>query len=412
MSEVVIAPDAVTVQASYFFLSYAHSPPLAGTPQEPQDQWVRTFFRDLSGAVRRLGSYKHGIAQGFYDQAIPLNSDWRASLAQALSTAQVFVPLYSPAYFARSWPGREWACFRQRLDNAGVRKPQGRFAPVLWSPLKPGHEPEGLPQALAIGAPESEYAENGLRAMLRLAPFHESYLRVVERLARQVVNLAENDTIPASAVPDIDEVSSPFSAGSAAVFVVAVAAPARSARPASGDRAGYGATGTGWRPFPDSQQLSLAEYAATIAEQLDFAVLIADLKEAETTLDVNPGVILIDPLSAHDSGTLDALAVAVHDRPWILPVLVANPGVNPNEAELAHRVRAILGKAQPARTDTGRQAVAGVESLEQFVALLPFLIAEAERQFLRRGPIARSVARPGDPRRLGDVRTDEEDRDD
>jgi FxsC-like protein len=405
MSDMAIAPGTVTLQASYFFLSYAHSPPLAGTPQLTHDTWVRTFFRDLSGVVEHLAS-RQGIAPGFFDQAIPLNSDWRASLTQALGTAQVFVPLYSPGYFARSWPGREWACYLERLINAGVKKPLARFAPVLWSPLKPGHEPEGLHQALAVGAPESGYADNGLRAMLRLAPYHQSYLRIVDRLARRIVDLAEGQTIPPSRVPDLDEVRSPFSSDSAAVFAIAVAAPARSAMPAGADPAAYGAVATAWRPFPGSQRLSLAEYAATIAEQLDFAVLVADLDEAGPRLGASPGVIVIDPWFGRDTSGLEALRKAVQDRPWVLPVLITSSRPDPNEAGLAQRVRAIIDEVQPARTDTARQALDGVESLEQFVALMPFLVAEAERLFLRGGPIERSVAQPGSRPRLGGAPTD------
>jgi FxsC-like protein len=397
-------------RASYFFLSYAHSPPLVGVPQLTHDQWVRTFFHDLSAVVQRLGS-KQGVVAGFFDQEIPLNSDWQASLTQALGTTQVFVPLYSPGYFSRSWPGREWACFRERLVNAGVRKPQGRYAPVLWTPLKPGDEPEGLHQALAIGAAESAYAENGLLALLRLAPYRQSYLRIVDQLARTIVRLAEKETIPPSRVPDLDQVRSPFSPASAAVFAVAVAAPVQAERPAGADPAAYGATATAWRPFPGSQRLSLSEYAATIAEQLDFAVLVADLDEAGQRLGASPGVIVIDPWFGKDTGGLELLRKAVLDRPWILPVLITNPGANPAEAELAQRVRAIINEVQPARTDTARQAQAGVGSMERFVALMPFLIAEAERLFRRGGPIERSVDQAGSRRRLGGARTDEEDSD-
>jgi FxsC-like protein len=407
MSDIAIAPDTVMLQASYFFLSYAHSPPLAGAPQLTHDRWVRTFFRDLSGVVQRRAG-KRGIAPGFFDQEIPLNSDWRATLTQALGTAQVFVPLYSPGYFARSWPGREWACFRQRLINAGVKNPQRRFAPVLWIPLKPGDEPEGLPQALAVGASEGSYAENGLRALLRLAPYRESYLRIVDRLAKQIVTLAENDTIPRSRVPDLDEVRSPFSSASAAVFAVAVAAPVRPRVSAGAVPAAYGAGATAWRPFLSDQRLSLAEYAATIAEQLDFAVLIASLDEADSRLGASPGVILIDPWFGEDDRGLEMLRKALQDRPWILPVVITTPGADPNEAGLARRVRAIINEAQPAHTDITRQAIAGVGSLEEFVALMPYLVAEAERHFLRRGPIERSVARRDARRWPGSSPTDGE----
>ena len=400
MSGGAVTRDAVALRASYFYVSYAHSPPLAGTPQVMPDQWVRTFFRDLTDSVRRLGLVRPGVVTGFFDQEIPVGSDWRASLAHALSNTEVFVPLYSPGYFARSWPGREWAYFERRLIDAGIRNPIERFTPVLWIPLRPGHYPIGFDQALALGAGESAYAENGLRALLRLAPYRESYYRVVERLAGRIVDLAENTPVTPSDVRDIDEVPSPFGPPAAPVFAVAVAAPARSAMPVGGDPAAYGASGSAWRPFPAVQELSLAEYAATMAEQLDFAVLVADLNLAEGELETNPGIILIDPWFVANEAGLELLRRAVLKRPWILPVLVRGPGGSPRREELARRIRNILEESQPAHTDTAREAVTGIDSLEQFVALMPFLIADAERQYLRRGPIMRSTAPPGSRPRL------------
>jgi FxsC-like protein len=397
MNSAAVTRDAVAIRASYFYLSYAHSPPLAGNPELAHDQWVRALFDDLAEVVRRMGKPRRGIAAGFFDQKIPLGSDWRASLARGLSSAEVFVPLYSPGYFARSWPGREWAYFQRSLLEVGVENPMMRVTPVLWSPLQPGFRPAGLDEALAIGAGESAYAENGLRALLRLAPYRSSYSRVVERLASRIVDLAENAPIPVSAVRDIGDLPSPFVDSAAAEFAVAVAAPTRAAMPAGADAAAYSTSSIGWRPFPAVQELSLAEYAATVAEQLDFAVLVMDLRAVEGQLGTRPGVILIDPSFGADEEGLDALRRAVSGRPWILPVLVlVRPaGDDSRNIALAQRIRAILSKAQPAHTESVRLAQAGVGSLEQFVALMPFLIAEAERQYLRRGPIMRATARPG-----------------
>jgi hypothetical protein len=385
-----------TLQASYFFLSYAHSPPLAGTPQSSHDPWIRTFFADLSTCVRRLGSQQLGIGPGFIDQEIPLDADWRTALLQALSTAEVFVPLYSPGYFAGSWPGREWACFERRLTDARVLDPLARFAPVLWIPLKPGESPDGLRAAMAIGEGESAYAENGLRAMLRLTPYHEAYLRIVERLAGMIVDLAERETISPSPAPDIDEISSPFGASSSAVFAVAVASPEDS----------------GMRSFPENQDLSLPEYVATVAEQLDFAVSVTGLDQAVDQFGSTPGIILIDPRFAADNRRLDSLRHAVRGRPWVLPLIVVSPTGPPDspsqepgqrpaasDAELVQRVRLALGVTST-RSDPVGKAVAGVGSLEEFVMLIPFLVAEAERQFLRRGPIMRAIAPTGSRPRL------------
>ncbi len=402
MSGVAIMPDAVELRSSYFFLSYAHSPPLAGTPPVVPDRWVRTFFRDLSAAVGRLGSGRAEIAPGFFDQEIPLGSNWRTAFAHALSAAEVFVPLYSPGYFVRSWPGREWACFRRRMIDAGVGDPLERFAPVLWIPLPPGQDQPGLKQALALGAAESAYLENGLRALLRLTPYRESYQRIVERLAGQIVELAEKTPLAPSATPDIDKVQSPFCpSDSAVVFVVAVATVPGSGMSSGGGPMTHGGSPVAWRPFPEIQEVSLAEYAATVAEQLDFAVVVASLDKAEREFGRNPGVILIDPRYVADmTGLRELSRVAGKLPPWILPVLVVNPGADRHEAELAQRVMAILYESQPARTEMAAQAVAGVTSLEQFVTLMPFLIAEAERQYLRSGPTSRSTARTGSRPRL------------
>jgi FxsC-like protein len=391
-AEVIVPPDRAGLRASYFYLSYAHSPPLAGAPPASPDQWVRAFFDDLTDAVRGLGSGRHGIAPGFFDQEIPLGSDWRASLAHALSTAEVFVPLYSPGYFARSWPGREWASFERRMADAGVRNPLERFAPVLWIPLPPGRDEPGLAQALALGAGQDGYVENGLRALLRLKPYRASYARIVKRLAERVVQMAENSPLAPSVAPDIDSVQSPFSpAAAAAVFAVTVAARG----------------GTAWRPFPDVQELSLAEYAATLAEQLDLAVLVTDLDGAGELLGSDPGVILIDPdFVADENGERALRQAAAALPPWTLPVIVRSRPADPREAEMAGRVQAILGlteataqAARPARSAVP-EAAGGVTSLERFVALMPSLVAEAERQYLRRGPIHRATARPGSRPRL------------
>jgi FxsC-like protein len=391
-AEVVVQPVTAGLRASYFYLSYAHSPPLAGTPAASPDQWVRMFFEDLTAAVRSLGSGRLGIAPGFFDQEIPLGSDWRAFLTQALSTAEVFVPLYSPGYFARSWPGREWASFERRMTNAGMRNPLERFAPVLWIPLPPGQNETDLADALALGAGQDGYAENGLRALLRLKPYGAAYATIVERLAMHIVKLAESAPVTPSVAPDIDSVQSPFApAASAGMFAVTVAAPG----------------GTGWRPFPDVQELPLAEYAATVAEQLDLAVRITDLDQAGEQLGENPGVILIDPEFAAGEGGERALReVAGTVRPWILPVLVRSHESDQRETRLTERIQAILGLTEaagpatrPARSGVP-EAVDGISSLERFVALMPSLVAEAERQYLRLGPIHRATAPPGSRPRL------------
>ena len=395
-------------RGSYFFLSYAHSPPLAqilaGDPPEPPDEWVRRFFRDLKEAVRNRVSATSSLAPGFFDRDIPLDSDWKATLSRALGTAQVFVPLYSPGYLARSWSGREWACFEQRLKSAKVANPMGRFMPVLWIPLPADYRPRGLAEALSL-APEpavGPYLENGLRALLRLTPYRSSYEMIVARLAERIVQLAETAPIEPSEVPDIDQMTSPFGAEvDATVFAVVVAAPALPEVPQGSNSEAYRNSGSEWRPFGHNQELSLAEYAQLVAEQLDFAVLVTEIEKAGDLLNNAPGVVLIDPWYLARQDQLEAFRdFTLQLPPWVLPVLVFDPNADPNVGQHVEQARTFLEKSRMSKSDPARRGLHGVASLPDFVGLMPFLVAQAEREYLRRGPIQRPTARPGSRPRL------------
>ena len=382
----------------YFYLSYAQSPPLAGSRDAGPDIWVRRLFHDLQVAVAGRASPGSGLAPGFFDQEIPLGADWKAVRTRELSAAQVFVPLYSPGYLARSLPGREWACFQHRAIAAGAEEPLQRFAPVLWVPLHRDREPPGLREAMTLAADVPDYTENGLRALLRLKPYRPSYQLVVERLAMRIVEIAEGMPLGPSAVPDVDAIESAFSTEAGTpVFVVAVAAPTLAALPDGVDPAGYGDHGTGWRPFPREQVLSIADHAVQIAEQFDFTVQVADIDAPGFVLGRRPGVLLIDPcLAARDEGLL-ALRSRISDLPpWVLPLVVLGaPGGTSSHADGVH---AALADYAPAA-----QRLGSVGSLLEFTALMPMLVAQAERQYLRRGLYGTGLseaARPGPRPRL------------
>jgi FxsC-like protein len=387
-------------RGSYFFLSYAHSPPLAGTLQKKADPWVRQLFGDLTEAVKRRAEPRSSLAPGFFDQAIPLGANWKTSLAEGLSQAAVFVPLYSPTYFAWSWSGKEWASFMQRAETARVGDPMTRFAPVLWVPVPGDATWPGLSDAIALGAGESSYTENGLQALLRLAPYRETYERIVDRLAARVVDIAENTPLEPSPVSDIDSISSAFKAeGSSAVFTVAVAAPARPSAPADADPASYGSHGADWRPFPGQQEQPLAQYAAVVAEQFDFAVEVLDIDDSEGSFSRHPAVILIDPwyvAGEHEAETLRDLIGKL--PPWVLPVLIASPPPYHPRKQLMRRVEVILTEAPAPRSEPARRALStGVTSLGDFTTLMRSLVPEAERQYLRHGYYVRDsgpVSRP------------------
>jgi FxsC-like protein len=402
-----MSEDTRAARGSYFFLSYAHPPPLGGALMEgqqppPPDVWVSRFFADLTAAVKSRAAHPVPDAPGFFDQAMPIGSDWKATLSRALGTAEVFVPLYSPEYRSMSWPGRELACFERRAAAAGVADPLDRFAPVLWIPLPADQPMPGLRAAeeLAPAAAARPYKENGLRAMLRLAPYRDAYHMVVERLAARIVRLAERTPIGPSRVPDIDEVESAFHPeGSTAVFTVVVVAPTSDSAPDGSDREAYGPVSVSWRPFGKEQELPLAEYARLVAEQLDFAVLVTGIQDAGSLLSHTPGVVLVDPWYVATAEGRQAFAAFASEWPsWALPLMVPDRAA----AQLTKEVRDLLGNSRISQSAPAKHGLRGVGSLQEFVTLMPFLVAQAEREYLRRGPIQRSTAAPR-PRLAGPV---------
>jgi FxsC-like protein len=396
-------------RGSYFFLSYAHSPPLEGDQRADPDRYVRQFFGDLTAAVGGQASPQSGLVPGFFDQEIPVGSDWKKSLSRAIGAAEVFVPLYSPGYFARSWPGREWNCFYRRLELAGLQHPVRRFAPVLWTPLwdeddllQAEEDRLGFRAALEVGASEPEYGKNGLRALLRLTPYRGSYYAVVNQLAERIVTLAEGSPLDPSVVPDIDEMKSAFRPDvRLAVFTVAVAAPTSRTVPTGRDPGCYGEHSTQWRPF-QPQEASLAEYAKRVAERLDFDVDLVGIEAADQIDTSRPGIILIDPWFIAGDNGVRTLRSAVSELPrWILPLLVFDSPDDARASALAQQVRDILSAAGALPTESSRRAARGVSSLEDFVAIVPVLVAEAERQYLRHGSGPGPRTRPGPRPRLG-----------
>ena len=344
-------------------------------------------------AVGRLASLAPGTAPGFYDQEIPLGSDWKASFSRALGAAQVFVPLYSAAYIDRSRPGQEWACFARRMELAGLDNPRPRFLPLLWTPLSEGQHPDGLEEAMALGRGERGYTENGLWALLKIGhPFRNSYRAVVNSAARRIVELAEDSPIMPSEVPDIDNMESPFTTEQhLSVFVIETAAPTVSTVTSERSHRGYGESSSDWRPF-SQQERSLAEYAGQVARRLDFKPEARDIRTVSDPRDRRPGIILIDPWFIADISGRMALASAVENLPrWVLPLVIVDHPGDASTRKLADEVNEMLSAAGALPTELSRRAAQGVSSLDEFVSIMPVLVADAERQYLRyRGRKSRS----------------------
>lgn len=398
--------------ATHFFLSYAHTAPLAGPEQEAADSWVEKLFRDLSAAVCRTAALPSDAPVGFFDGKLPAGADWKAETTAQLSSAEVFVPLYSSRYFAMSWPGREWACFATRLSDEPLDRPSPHIVPVLWAPLPSAPDLPEAANPLALAADIPEYAENGLRALNMLRLYRELYDEIVVRIAERITQVARNLRIGPRAVPPLDQMRSAFRRkGADDDFVFAVAAPTAGTVPADRGAGWYGSESTAWRPFGDRQQLSLADHAVALAERLGFSTEARPVGSAADLDVTSPTVVLIDPwiaapLDRPESRELgDLRRLFQGDRAaWTLPLVVIN-GADPESdschGRLSARIASILGEAGALATETARQGAAGVTSLEEFARMMPTLVAEAERNYLRRSPrfaqdaAADRVTRPG-----------------
>jgi hypothetical protein len=372
--------------ARYFFLSYPRLPPLPRVPgvdvADLPDEWVRAFYDDLTEAVSaRAGASP--LLPGFLDLGASSAAAQRAELIDGLSTAEVFVPLLSPEYARRSWPRQEWASFEHRAERAQVADPLRRAAPVLWVPMAPGEHPAALAAALSMarGAERQPYAENGLRALLRLPRYRDAYLEILGRVAARVVSLAEESPIGPS--PADDPACADSGLGREAKtppFVVVVAAAAE-AGAGHGDGDGLGAR--------------FAEYAQLVAEQQGFAVVRPQFEKSDELLQRAPGVVLIDPALVAGNPGRDQLNALIGELPsWVLPVIVSGEdGGQDNAAEVRRLLESTYngGKSHP---DTVRRGFRGVGSLREFILLMPSVVGHAEREYLRHGPIQRSVSGP------------------
>ncbi|MGW1355371.1 FxsC protein, partial [Streptomyces sp. NPDC002409] len=82
----------------YFFLSYAHTPGYGGGTDP--DMWVERLFKDLCDHVLAMTDLPAGAPAGFMDREIRSGEGWSERLGEVLATCRVFVPLFSPRYFA------------------------------------------------------------------------------------------------------------------------------------------------------------------------------------------------------------------------------------------------------------------------------------------------------------------------
>jgi FxsC-like protein len=382
--------------APIFFVSYARVTPLPSSPPPHTDidPSVVKFYKDLS---RRIAARLKGGPTGkigFLDADVAPDADWRAERLAALRAAEIFVPLYSPPYFRNSWSIREKEEYLASAEVAPTRAKARKHVvvPVLWTPFAPGERNAETSESVSVGGGGQAYAQNGLRALCRLKAYREEYLDALDHIASKIVEVIESPEI--GRVPPRPPIAAQV-AYKPATYVVAVLALTKADRATMGRVASYGDSGRMWRPFGPAQAMPIADYAEIVGQRLGLPTRIVDNLGRTGERLRNPGVLLIDPWIMEVEALRHILAEAT-DRlpPWVkcLVIVGSGDGASRTRGELmAQRVVDMLKQSGV----NARHA----RALMEFDQVMPVLVGESRRAYLKHG-----LDQPAEPRPGGDLR--------
>lgn len=290
----------------YFFLSYARG---------DDDPYVKRFFTDLSREVRTITGLPSDDDVGFLDtQSLRAGDHWPQRLTDALSTCRTFIALCSPGYFLSRTCGVEWAAFARRMrryhSETGVNA--GSLVPLRWYPVDPMPEIARHTQ-WEMGGTRRGW-DGGVRQLLRLHRYRDTYLDLTTRLARDIVRLAAHRLPPLDApIGDIEsafhtdltgptgrQAASDVVSGSQYVHFV-VAAPSRAeAEQVRRSVEYYGATPAEWSPYRPVLAETIAQQARRIAASHQFSSEVGTVEQlrdrmAAARRDNQVVVLLVDP---------------------------------------------------------------------------------------------------------------------
>lgn len=304
----------------FFFLAYAR------TPEKP---WVQRLFRELSREVYERTTFPDSDSVGFMDiTGISPGQDWRDEIYWALATCKVFVPLYSPRYFASVECGREWHAFAQRTLDHHARNPmvQSAIVPALWAPINLSGLPE-VAQRIQIDHADlgDEYAREGFYTLIKNKLYHEQCVTAVQRLAQHIIRAAYASRLQPCRVSDLSRPENAFEPPERSVpgdqrLNVIIAAPTLDRLPNGRSPSYYGQFSEDWNPFHPQTHQSIADYAAGVARLNFYNPTILTLDEGcDLLAGRDPaeglGLLLVDAWASEDDemarrlARLDALKI-------------------------------------------------------------------------------------------------------
>ncbi|MCY0925270.1 TIR-like protein FxsC [Streptomyces sp. H27-H1] len=384
----------------YFFLSYAHTPRFGAGGPDP-DMWVERLFRDLCSHVMALTNLPAGAEAGFMDREIRSGEGWSERLGAALATCRVFVPLFSPRYFASEMCGKEWFAFAQRTIHhvALSNQPADAIVPALWVPVPPSQLP--LPaERLQFNHNTfgERYVTDGLYGLIKLRGYAEQYESAVYELAKRIVRVAETVRLDPIRPLDYRLVPSAFGSPSSTTRTlhVTVAAASRHDLPEGRSPEYYGDSALDWNPYHPVSQRPIAYVAEDLVRNLNYQTTVGSFDEEAGHFDskqppTRPEILIVDRWAVEDEQRRQRLAAFDQEsRPWINVVVPWNRYDHQSrakESELAHR----LEDTMPVKMSQGRAACRaaanGVANMETLGQILPQVVEAAAQQFLRHAQV-------------------------
>jgi FxsC-like protein len=225
----------------WFFLSYARRNDISytGTSEGSTPKLVRRLYEELSAEIINgadTGDAKSAEQIGFFDQTgIEPGDKWDNKVAQALTSARVMLCLFTRNYFNSTVSGQEMEVFRSRVESyanaKGIAHPP-LIIPILW------HGPDRIPKPLPSVVSSLQYtydefskvyAKEGLEFLMRLEKHHDDYQEFLIKLARRLIDVAEEHPLtPMAVCPPLKTVKNAFAPATQIAPVGAPAAPAAS----------------------------------------------------------------------------------------------------------------------------------------------------------------------------------------
>ncbi|MFC9425187.1 MULTISPECIES: FxsC protein [unclassified Streptomyces] len=383
----------------YFFLSYAHTPRDGASGADP-DMWVQKLFRDLSEHVMAMTDLPAGAQAGFIDREMRSGEGWSERLADVLATCRVFVPLFSPRYFASEMCGKEWYAFAQRViyEQAKNNTTAEAIVPALWVPV-PARQLPGPAERLQFNHRDfgDRYVTDGLYGLIKLRIFEDEYQRAVYELAKRIVSVADTAAIGPGRPVDYRSAPSAFgTSGGPRPMQVTVAAPTRHGLP-EGRRADYyGGMAQDWNPYHPDSARPLAYVTRDLVRSLNYQADIVSFDEVSVPHEgkhapVRPEILLVDRWALNDEEQCERLAAfdAEH-RPWVSVVVPWNREDEQSraaQAELSEKLERTMPKKMGQGRAACRAAAKGVPSMEAFGQILPQVVEAAAQQYLRHAEV-------------------------